>query len=399
MKKFLITIISIILSLSCFLAVGCGKPEEHTCSFSSEWSYDETNHWRDCTGDTCVNLTDFGAHQMDGRLCSVCSYEIFDGIDKWDGSLGTLAPVQNGFLVLSTANEFAAFAHSVNEGESYYGVTVILLDDVNLDGRDWMPIGSANNRFEGNFDGNGRTIYNLQVGYEGENNQGLFGATALGEIKNFTVRHANITGRLNIGVIAGNPGTATFSDITVSGKVKVNGFSYVGGVFGKDLQANVSNITVDVLAGSYVKANSIEVDERGDVTNYRTYVGGVIGFIMNGDYTLTNVKSNIDVYGTICDVGGITGMAHYGNSFINCSSSGNIYITEYVEDGEHLEIGGIAGVWRNDPKHPVTFRNCTFSGTLTAINHKGVKYQGEFENGGLVGKRYADGGGGQLIIE
>ena len=52
--------------------------------------------------------------------------------------------------------------------------------------------------------------------------------------------------------------------------------------------------------GSYVKAQS---------ETYRTYVGGVVGFMGEGNNVLSNVESNIDVIGSTCDVGGITGIA------------------------------------------------------------------------------------------
>ena len=36
-----------------------------------------------------------------------------------------------------------------------------------------------------------------------------------------------------------------------------------------------------------------------------------------GNIIISNVESNINVTGSTCDVGGITGIAHYGNTFEN----------------------------------------------------------------------------------
>ena len=339
------------------------------------------------------------AHSLFGGICETCGYgepEDFDGASEWDGSIGRLPEESDGYMLIFDAGEFAAFAVAVNSGNDFAYTTVVLYTDIDLNGHEWAPIGTDQKKFRGVFEGNDKTIYNLNVGHPDFSSQGLFGCTQGAEIRNLTVHNALVDGDLNVGTIAGAPVTTKLSNLTVSGYVRVNGSSYVGGAFGKGISESVDNITISVKEGSYVKADSVKV-ENGETINYRTYVGGAIGFMNNGGYVVTNAVSNIDVYGSTTDVGGITGMAHYGNSFINCSSSGDIYITKYAEDGSQLEIGGIAGVWQNSTES-VTFRNCSFTGTLTAINNEGVKYEGEFENGGLVGRKYG-GGKGQLIIE
>ena len=146
----------------------------------------------------------------------------------------------------------------------------------------------------------------------------------------------------------------------------MNGFAYVGGVAGRNAYANWNDITVNVEEGSYVKANSVENGEA-----YRTYVGGVCGFNGEGGHSFTNIKSNIDVYGSTIDVGGLFGIAHYGNQFVNCSSSGHVEITNASEAAEAEEMGGIAGVWHNGGAD-VIFTNCSFTGTLKANITKDV---------------------------
>lgn len=71
---------------------------------------------------------------------------------------------------------------------------------------------------------------------------------------------------LDVGVAADTPYTSKYTNITVCGDVYVNGYAYVGGVFGKNAYANLTDITVEVNEGSYVKARSY---------GYRTHVGGV----------------------------------------------------------------------------------------------------------------------------
>jgi len=392
MKKILVTLLSSVIAVSAFTFAGCG----HTCDFESGWTYDSQNHWHACIGENCEKVDSLDEHTMNGTSCSVCGYETFDGIEVWDGTIGTLPSAVDGVITIFTAEELAALAQHVNadSANSLKGITVMLANDINLDNKDWTPIGQNNNSFQGKFDGNGNTIYNLNVDMGTSSNAGLFGFTTNGEIKNVSVRHATVKGRLNVGVIAGTPYTTKYDNISISGLVKVDGMSYVGGAFGKNAYSNISNVTINVDEGSYVKANSIENNIA-----YRTYVGGLVGFIGEGRHVISNVTSNIDVYGTTCDVGGITGIAHYNNSLVNCTATGNVYITSYGDEGDQLEMGGIAGVWHNANGTSVTISDCTFSGSLQATNSDGVVYTGEFANNGLVGRAYDTTGNGQLIIE
>ena len=288
--------------------------------------------------------------------------------------------------------DFRLFAMSVNNGETYKGKTVKLMSNIDLANKEWTPIGNSNNKFQGTFDGQNFPISNLNVGESTLSNVGLFGFTTDGSIKNVHVHNADVDGRLNVGVIAGTPYTSTYENIKVTGDVTVDGMAYVGGLFGKNVYANVNNLTVDVTEESYVNANSVE-----NGVAYRTYVGGVMGFVGEGSHVISNVTSNIDVLGSTIDVGGITGIAHYGNTFENCVSSGDVTIYSYEDEGDQYEIGGIAGVWNNGGQD-VTINNCEFTGTLKAINSNGEVFKGSFFNNGLVGKAYNNTGTGKLII-
>ena len=290
---------------------------------------------------------------------------------------------------ITNANGMKCFAQIVNEGVegfkesapyNFKGDTVTLATDVDLNNEAWTPIGNKTNKFEGNFDGQNQTISNLNVDKADTSDVGLFGYTINGSVKNLTINNAEVKGYLDVGVVAGTPYTSTYDNITLTGDIKVDGYAYVGGMFGKNAYANLSNLTINASEDSYVKAKS---------ENYRTYVGGVVGFMGEGNITVSNVTSNIDVYGSTCDVGGITGIAHYNNKFENCSSSGDVAITD--SEGE-LEIGGIAGVWHNANGTTVILTGCSYTGTLTS---PGVT---EFANGGFAGSAYTV-GTGKLIID
>jgi hypothetical protein len=312
---------------------------------------------------------------------------------------------ETGAIVIYTVAELVEFANAVNSGNSYKGKTVLLGADIDLGNREWTPIGTGDG-FKGTFDGNGKTISNLKITGK-KSTVGLFANTYDGEIKNLTVENASVSGDLHVGVVAGNPYTSKYTNITVKGHVEVNGSSYVGGVGGKNAYANWTDITVDVDDTSYVKAISTEydpeskyADENGYVA-YRTYVGGVVGFNGEGNHTFKNITSNIDVIGDVCDIGGVFGIAHYNNNFENITCTGNVTnLVSSQNDGDDaatdvLETGLIAGVWHNANDTTVTFKNISATGTISTPN---ITPADDFANKGLVGKQYSATGTGVLII-
>lgn len=287
-------------------------------------------------------------------------------------------------------------ASTVNAGTNFSQKTVKLANDIDLNNQEWTPIGkqewTQNGKYEapfqGTFDGDNHTISNLKI-TSNKSDVGLFGLTKDGEVKNFTLHNASVSGYLDVGAVAGTPYTSKYTNIKLTGVVKIDGYAYVGGMFGKNAYANLTDLTIDVSADSYVNANSEE---------YRTYVGGLVGFMGEGNQTVSNVTSNINVTGSTCDVGGITGIAHYSNTFENCTCTGNVTLTGASYAGDQLEIGGIAGVWHNQNGTTVTFRNCKFTGTLKTVLN-GVDCSADVaESNKTTGRKYSEDGTGQLII-
>ena len=310
-------------------------------------------------------------------------------VAKGSGYKGTI------IYFISTVEQLRALATEVNGGTTFSGMQIKLSNDIDLKSEEWTPIGRKDKAFQGTFDGCGYTISNLKI-ERGVNNSssnadmGLFGFTSDGKVMNFTLYNAFVKAGIDVGAIAGTPYTSSYSNITLAGDVKVEGYSYVGGMFGKNVYKGMENLTVRVNEGSYVKAES---------ETYRTYVGGVIGFMGEGNIIISNVESNINVTGSTCDVGGITGIAHYGNTFENCICTGNVTLVNANDAGDQLESGGIAGVWMNSSAGKVTLRKCNFTGTLkSALN--GVDKSEEVAGNRLTGRKYyPNSNEGELIIE
>ena len=301
----------------------------------------------------------------------------------------------NTDIYISTRGQLATLASMVNAGTTFAKQTIKLAGDIDLESKEWTPIGKSGKTFQGIFDGCGHTISNLKIersvsAAASSADIGLFGYTSNGEIRNFTLRNASVKGGLDVGAIAGTPHTSKYSNITLTGTVQIDGYSYVGGMFGKNLYKSANDLTIRAEEGSYVKAQS---------GTYRTYVGGIVGFMGEGNNVVSNVESNIDVIGSTCDVGGITGIAHYGNAFESCVCTGNVTLEHANDDGDQLEIGGIAGVWMNSTAGSVTFRNCRFDGTLSS-NLNGEDRSEEVAGNRITGRKYyPDSNDGELIIE
>ncbi|MBR2041641.1 MAG: right-handed parallel beta-helix repeat-containing protein, partial [Oscillospiraceae bacterium] len=369
--------------------------EFNGCTFKDNGTYGVIRTYFDATIENCTfdvddaNPNDVyqdGIHAVDGAEVTVtnCINANGDMEDLLNFS-GTSTIVLDGKTHQNVAKNGDTYYADLHKAlsEANNGETVKLLADVDLKGEEWTPV-----NFNGIFDGNNHTISNLVVNGGSNSNQGLFGTTQNGEIKNLTINNAKVTGRLNVGVVAGQPYTSKYTNIKVTGRVEVNGMAYVGGVGGKNAYANWTDITVDVDSDSYVKATSTESG-----TAYRTYVGGVVGFNGEGGHTFKNISSNIKVIGDVCDIGGLFGIAHYGNKFENVTFTGFVEALAGAE-----EVGGIAGVWHNQKGQTVTFTNVTSDGTVT-VGGVDVTDDNAVVGGAYNADNYTSENSGSLLID
>ena len=258
-------------------------------------------------------------------------------LEEIDGKLVVPIDWTADVIKIGTAKELADFASYVNSGNSFSGKIIELEDNIDLNNENWTPIGRVGTPFSGVFDGKDFTICNLFIDRNSESNIGLFGYTTGGEIKNFTLQNVNVLGYLEVGAVAGTPYTAEYSNIDVTGDIIVKGFSYVGGAFGKNVYNNITNVDVTAEDGSYVEAKSTEADLA-----YRTYVGGLVGYMGEGNQIIDGCDVKIDVIGDVSNIGGIVGILHYQNIMRNCTYEGNLHLTD-PDAGSSDEFGVFAG--------------------------------------------------------
>ena len=225
-------------------------------------------------------------------------------------------------------------------------------DDSKIE-KSWVPIGNSNNKYQGTFDGNNKTITNLYINAS-QLNVGLFGCTYEGTIKNLTFEYANVTNTNNyVGVLVGKAfWGSTLQNIKISNTCQIKGGKYTGGIAGY-LDGNAYNCVncakvqgiqyIGGLCGYYSRiSNSINsmtaCANYGNVTASSLGVGGLVGYFDSG--TIQDCANYGGVKGTE-RVAGMVGSVTNGK-IQNVFSYGNISVTNKTQ-----KVGMFFGLFRS----------------------------------------------------
>lgn len=282
--------------------------------------------------------------------------EMFEepGINQtlWNGEKKEVTPNAEGVYEIAEASELAWFAAQVNEGvKEVINAKVELVDNIYLNNVFWTPIGldaDSANKFSGEFEGNGYTIYGLNVQtVPGYTAAGLFGPLN-GTAKNFTIDGAvvnhistsNGATTNGIAVVAGSLYNRGHIDGVTVKNAEVSGNRYLGGISGYTY-GSVTNCVVDGIK-LHATPNAVSGGyDNGDK------VGGIAGYYCSESvYEISgNTVNNFEIIG-YRDLGGIIGGGHIGSKVANNkATNGSIYadqITNYYEDKD-AHAGEIVG--------------------------------------------------------
>ena len=182
----------------------------------------------------------------------------------------------------------------------------------------WTPIGkSYDNRYQGTFDGNGKTIRNLYINAT-SSDAGFFGYADNGSIKNIIFNNAkvNSTGN-NTGILAGYEENCIIENIKTFANCSVHGGKIVGGIAGNTF------------------GNIINCENHAMVMG-TSFVGGIVGYYNGSDNSITSCANYGVVTGSAEGVGGMAGnfIASPG-TIQNCANYGDITGT--------LNVGNLIG--------------------------------------------------------
>ena len=274
---------------------------------------------------------------------NVSSFKLVDNAPIWDGTIATGFEIGEGTeatpYLISNGEELAYLAEQVNNGTIYEGVYFQLTSDINLNNREWTPIGTYENSFRGIFDGAGHVIANATITINSlataVESYGIFGSIGGGtsntELRNIQFEKINII-------------------ITASGETDRNttekgyNIGFVTGTMFK--KSTVKNVIVK--GSSITDTNIISIRNK----SYQVLVGGIAGDARN------SIESTTDPGG--------------GNRYLieNCYVNSDIELdielrNNTLGNAAQFYTGGIIGRIRSQAIWPT---NCLYSGEINSTN-------------------------------
>lgn len=221
--------------------------------------------------------------------------------DVWDGTIASGfaggTGEENDPYQISTAAQLAYFAKSVNDGNWYDGKYIILKNNIDLNNREWTPIGDQRHSFRGNFDGDNHTVTGMRISNSSADYVGLFGECTRhninSAIKNITVKNSDINGKRFVGAIVGRAVEINIENCrsianTINSEKNVGGIcGYFGGYSGGKVSRcyNSSQVTGKMSAGGIAGTGDRCIAEdclnTGEITiigkAYQSTSGGIFG--------------------------------------------------------------------------------------------------------------------------
>lgn len=262
-------------------------------------------------------------------------------VSVWDGStvksIATGSGTETDPYIITKAAELDYIATACMSGDNFAGKYIKLGVNINWGGLEWTSIGySTTTVFSGNFDGNGKTIFNLTCK---DVTTGIFAYATNATIKNLNVDYATFTTDTRYaGAIVGLMRGCTVSGCSAGENVKItttdmmSNTAQIGGLFGLINSSYVDNCTFygEVIATSITGTS---------------FVGGIAGVIGNVsevsyciNYGRVSVPNPCTVTGSVANVGGIAGgigSSSAVGAISNCINLGEVTAVEYA--------GGVLG--------------------------------------------------------
>lgn len=297
----------------------------------------------------------------------------------FSGGDGTEA---NPYLI-ATPGQLALLANKVNnEEEGYVTAHYKLVADIDLTGREWIPIGVGTGSdvmgvggyrhdFIGFFDGDGHTVGNLYCVMTDDADPciaGLFGINR-GNIRNVNVTgysesNTTFSGSMGYSIAGGVVGANALSDdkktgiienCKFSGSVKaasstdVHVIPSAGGICGVVASGNINANEVVVGVGDKIEAIGATADaggitgwfSAGGIRDCKVTVDGAIRAVIKDGASAVSLTANAG--GLISGCG--ENMGYFSNCEVNIPSTGSLYSESFSDSGT-ANAGGIAATSR-----------------------------------------------------
>lgn len=277
------------------------------------------------------------------QSCSYCNYTTYEELPKAHKADENGVCVFCEYTLISTAEDLKKI-----ELDGKY----LLLEDIDLGGAEWTPVGTDDAPFTGEFNGNGHTVKNYKITVYREY-IGFFGAiSGYAKIYGLGVEEFNIdVSGSSVGLMA-------------------------GGLIGCSTGESIHIESCHASGEMNITASVGDDDNNG----YNSaYVGGLIGYTQGSAsvyycYSDVEISANTDKYAALF-IGGLSG--HYHDWRISeCYSSSNV---SAITTDTAIYIGGLLGSSSGAQQHKI--QNCYTTGSVYALSNSG-----DINAGGVVGR-------------
>lgn len=346
-----------------------------------------------------------------------------DGTTNWD----FIVPVTHqktmpaGYTGIYTAQDLNNIR---NVNATSIGGQFILMNDIDLAGWDWIPIGYTPRMyttgyefslyFTGILDGNGYKIKNLHISFDINSVADSSGCSGLfARLRGGTIKNLGIVGAISpvnvipyIGSFSGFADKSTIENCFFSGSIAATA-GIVGGLIGSLNECTISNsynaseisitltsttdMSVGGLVGKASKINLNSCSNSGKIqaikistsVSAHTYVGGIMG--SGGHIAVKNCRNSGEVYadstGGTAIAGGIAAsLDSYDPESIttNCHNSGKVAATT-----KSYQFSYAAGIIAQNQIAPIS--HCSNQGDISAsVTNSGHNGSGNAEAGGIT---------------
>ena len=278
---------------------------------------------------------------------------------------GNFEPTQgyemiDGIYHIYNAKGLQAWAQEIIADANVLNKDVILEKDIDLTGVEWIPVGSDKNTgtgYAGDFNGNGKFIYNLVVESDASN-VGFFGGLAAGgTVHDVKFANAQVTansGGAYAGVIAGSSMgkiescNVRSSQVTghYAGAIVGNNSVQVNGCNALDVEVSATHAAGGIAGANYGKTEYCSVSGNSHITTTgsSTRAGGIIG--------TSSQESGVSTSGRLlkCAVDGATISGTWAGGIAGDNSFGIVaqciahkVIVTHTSDEASFRLGGVVG--------------------------------------------------------
>ncbi|MBR4468436.1 MAG: chitobiase/beta-hexosaminidase C-terminal domain-containing protein [Bacteroidales bacterium] len=196
------------------------------------------------------------------------NHSIVDGVDEggWEGVGNIHTPQQLAWFISLVNGENHATATTFEDE------TIIIKDDIDMDGHIWVPVGTPNHPFMGTFEGNGHVITNM-YGSLMQENMGMFGYTQDADIQNVVMKTDFSGTNDNLGTAVGLMNGGTLTNVEGAGSIlnKLDN-SNMGGLVGQNNGGTIHSAfaVADMTGGA--KMGGLVGKNTGDLYNAYSYI-------------------------------------------------------------------------------------------------------------------------------